>query len=188
MERREKISMKKLVEIIEEEVTEPRHRGGNLQHKLVDVLSIILVGIVCGCNQWIVIEDFAYERKHGCESFWNCPMGFRVMIPIVESWRKSDRKSWIMPYVGNCLGKQVVVDGKTICGASQMGIKLHIVSAWVREDGLTLGQVRESEKSNEITAIPKLLNAIELGGATVSMDAMGCQTAIAEQIVNAEAN
>ncbi len=81
-------------------------------------------------------------------------------------------------------------DGKTVCGASREGqkSKLDSVSAWVWEDGVTLGQLRTQEKSNEITAIPELLESLDICGASVTIDAMGCQTKIARKIVDLQDN
>ena len=101
-----------------------------------------------------------------------------------------------MPYVGGCIGKQVAIDGKTICGASnareknekEAEGKIHMISAWVCEDRISIAQEKTNEKSNEITKIPEILSMIDVYGAVVSIDAMGTQTAIAETIVNAEGN
>ena len=94
--------------------------------------------------------------------------------------------------MGGCIGKHVAIDGKTICAASSNRLsheessegKLHIISAWVREDGISLGQIKTDEKSNEITAIPKMLDTLDIKGATVTIDAMGCQVDIANKIVD----
>ncbi len=92
--------------------------------------------------------------------------------------------------MGSCIGKHVAADGKTVCGASREGRenKLHIDSAWVREDGVTRGQLRTQEKSNEITAKPELLESLHIRGASVTIDAMGCQTEVARKIVDLQAN
>lgn len=75
------------------------------------------------------------------------------------------------------------MDGKTVCGASTPDETLHLVSAWLREDGLTMGQLRTHEKSNEITAIPALLKDLAIAHSVVSIDAMGCQKKIADTIL-----
>lgn len=109
---------------------------------------------------------------------------------------ESTYRQWVLPYVGGCIGKHIAVDGKTICAASNNRLsheetaegKIHIISAWVREDGVSLGQIKTDEKSNEITAIPKMLDMLNIKGATVTIDAMGCQVDIAEKILEREAN
>jgi predicted transposase YbfD/YdcC len=105
-------------------------------------------------------------------------------------------RQWVLPYVGRCIGKHIAVDGKTICAASNYRLsneetaegKLHIISAWVREDGISLGQIKTDEKSNEITAIPKMLENMDIKGSVVTIDAMGCQADIAKTIIRGEAN
>lgn len=93
-------------------------------------------------------------------------------------------RQWVRPYIGSLLGKQGCVDGKTVCGASRMGeMNIHMLSVWVHEDGISMGQIRTEEKSNEITAIPALLSKLDIWGGLISIDAMGCQKAIAELIV-----
>ena len=84
----------------------------------------------------------------------------------------------------------VAIDGKTICGTRETGKKklVHMVSAWAEGNGLVLGQRKVDEKSNEITAIPKLLDALELAGAVVTIDAMGCQREIASRIIEKKAD
>ncbi len=115
----------------------------------------------------------------------------RIRLEKLESiYRK-----WVLPYIGGCIGKHIAIDGKTICAASNNRLsheetdegKLHIISAWVREDGISLGQVKTDEKSNEITAIPKMLETLNIKGATVTIDAMGYQVDIAKAIVEKEA-
>lgn len=197
MKRKEKLSIDELIRIIDEEIDEPREEGGNMRHKLVDILVIVLVGIVCGCEQWIEIEDFARNKESWLREFLELPNGIpsddtyrRVMERIKPKQLETAYRKWVLPYVGSCIGKHVAVDGKTVCGASREGqkSKLHIVSAWVREDGVTLGQLRTQEKSNEITAIPELLESLDIRGASVTIDAMGCQTEIARKIVDLQAN
>lgn len=197
MEKREKLSIERLVSLLEEELDDPRREGGNLQHKLVDVLVLVLLGVICGCEKWIEIEDYATANEAWLRDYLELPNGIpsndtyrRVLERIQPKQLEAAYRSWVLPYVGGCCGKQIAVDGKTICGASSQldNSKLHIVSAWVKEDQISLGQLRTSEKSNEITAIPELLRLLDVRGAVVTIDAMGCQTAIAEEIVKQEAN
>jgi predicted transposase YbfD/YdcC len=98
-------------------------------------------------------------------------------------------REWVRPYVGGCYGKQVCVDGKSVRGVNKRGtMNLHMISTWVREDGISLGRVKTGEKSNEITAIPKLLDSVDIQGSIVTIDAMGCQREIAKKIIEREAN
>ena len=163
MKRQEKLTVRELMCIIEEEIEEPRQEGWNLRHKLVDILVIVLVGIICGCEQWIEIEDFTHEKEAWLREFLELPNGIpsddtyrRVMERIKPKQLEAAYRRWVLPYIGSCIGKHIAVDGKTVCGVNKGARenKLHIVSAWVREDGITLGQVRTREKSNEITLLP----------------------------------
>ena len=197
MEKRANLTIQRLVELLEDEMDDPRRNGGNLQHKLVDVLVLVLLAVICGCEKWIEIEDYASANEAWLRDYLELPNGIpsddtyrRVLERIRPDQLEKAYRSWVLPYVGSCVGKQIAIYGKTICGASNQleSGKLHIVSAWVKEDRITLGQVRTSEKSNEITAIPELLKLLDVRGACVTIDAMGCQTAIAEEIVEQEAN
>lgn len=199
MKKEQKLSLDRLIELIEDNIPDPRRPGGNIRHKLVEILVIILLGIICGCETWIDIEDYCRAKYEWLKTFLELPGGIpsndtyrRLMERIRPEKLESVYRQWALPYVGNCKGKQVAVDGKTICAASKNRLgqaeteegKLHIISAWVREDGISIGQVKTNEKSNEITAIPKMLDTLDIEGATVTIDAMGCQVDIAEKIVD----
>ena len=203
MKKAKVLSLDRLIELVEDNLPDPRRPGGNIQHKLVDLLVIILLGVMCGCETWIDIEDYAHAKYEWLKKFLELPGG----IPSNDTYRRlmerirMDRleglyRLWVLPYVGGCVGKHIAIDGKTICAASNNRLnhedpeegKLHIISAWVREDGISLGQVKTDEKSNEITAIPKMLETLDIKGATVTIDAMGCQADIAKTIIRGEAN
>lgn len=186
-----------------EEIPDPRRPGGNIRHKLVDLLVIILLGVICGCETWIEIEDYAHAKYEWLKTFLELPGGVpsndtyrRLMTRMHPQMLEDAYRQWVLPYVGGCIGKHVAIDGKTICSASSYRLsneetpegKLHIISAWVREDGISLGQIKTDEKSNEITAIPKMLETLDIKGAVVTIDAMGCQVEIAEKVIEREAN
>jgi predicted transposase YbfD/YdcC len=186
-----------------EEIPDPRRPGGNIQHKLVDLLVIILLGVICGCETWIEIEDYAHAKYEWLKTILELPGGVpsndtyrRLMTRMLPQKLEEAYRQWVLPYVGGCIGKHIAIDGKTICTASNYRLsneetpegKLHIISAWVREDGISLGQIKTDEKSNEITAIPKMLDTLDVKGAVVTIDAMGCQVDIAEKIIDREAN
>jgi predicted transposase YbfD/YdcC len=186
-----------------EEIPDPRRPGGNIQHKLEDLLVIILLGVICGCETWIEIEDYAHAKYEWLKTILELPGGVpsndtyrRLMTRMLPQKLEEAYRQWVLPYVGGCIGKHIAIDGKTICTASNYRLsneetpegKLHIISAWVREDGISLGQIKTDEKSNEITAIPKMLDTLDVKGAVVTIDAMGCQVDIAEKIIDREAN
>lgn len=170
---------------------------------MVDLLVIILLGVISGCETWIEIEDYAHAKNEWLKTFLELPGGVpsndtyrRLMTRILPQKLEEAYRQWVLPYVGGCIGKHIAIDGKTICAASNYRLsseetpegKLHIISAWVREDGISLGQIKTDEKSNEITAIPKMLDTMDIKGAVVTIDAMGCQVDIAEKIIEREAN
>jgi len=196
------LSLDRIMELFEE-IPDPRRPGGNIQHKLVDLLVIILLGVICGCETWIEIEDYAHAKYEWLKTILELPGGVpsndtyrRLMTRMLPQKLEEAYRQWVLPYVGGCIGKHIAIDGKTICTASNYRLsneetpegKLHIISAWVREDGISLGQIKTDEKSNEITAIPKMLDTLDVKGAVVTIDAMGCQVDIAEKIIDREAN
>ena len=202
MKKAEELSLDRLIELIEDNIPDPRRPGGNIRHRLVDLLVIILLGIICGCETWMDIEDYAHSKQEWLKTFLELPGGVpsndtyrRLMERIRPEILEKVYRLWVLPYVGGCISKHIAIDGKTICAASQNRLnseetaegKIHIISAWVREDGISLGQCKTEEKSNEITAIPRLLDALDVKGATVTIDAMGCQIDIAKKIVEREA-
>lgn len=202
MEKVKVLSLDRIMELFEE-IPDPRRPGGNIQHKLVDLLVIILLGVICGCETWIEIEDYAHAKYEWLKTILELPGGVpsndtyrRLMTRMLPQKLEEAYRQWVLPYIGGCIGKHIAIDGKTICTASNYRLsneetpegKLHIISAWVREDGISLGQIKTDEKSNEITAIPKMLDTLDVKGAVVTIDAMGCQVDIAEKIIDREAN
>ena len=177
-------------------INDPRRRWGNLRHKLVDMLVIALCGVIIGEDEFEVIEEWALEREDWLRGFLELPNGipdkdtFRRLFERIEPQALlRNLNAWLNP-VSEPGGREVNVDGKTMRGSGKAGEHeaLHIVSAWVGEQDVVLGQLATDEKSNEITAIPQVLELIDIRGDVVTIDAMGCQTAIAEQIRKREAD
>jgi len=176
-------------------IRDERRQSGNWRHRLSDVLVICILAVICGHETWEEIWDYGTAKRL---FLWKA-LGFRHGIPSPSTIRRvmgmikpealeQVYREWVRPYIGSCLGKQINVDGKTVRGASNMGdVNIHMVSAWVAEDKVTMGQIKTEEKSNEITAIPALLAALDIRGSTVSIDAMGCQKNIARQLIAQEA-
>jgi len=202
-QRREELRIDRLIEIIEDKIPDPRRPGGNLRHRLVEILVIILLGVMSGAETWIDIEDYGKQKEEWLRTFLELPNGIpsndtyrRLMERICTKRVENMYRAWVLPYVGGCIGKHIAVDGKTMCGASNnrkaqgdeaLG-KIHMISAWVREDGISLGQIKTEEKSNEIKAILQLLKELDIKGSIVTIDAMGCQVEIAKTIIDLEAN
>ena len=166
--------------------------AGRCDHLLLDVIGITLLAVMSGAEDWPDIEQFGEVREEWLKTFLELPGG----IPSHDTFRRVfsllDRKQfavclfrWTQALHEATGGKLIAIDGKTLRRSfSKKSDKaaLHLVTAWSTENGLTLGQVACQEKSNEITAIPELLKLLNLKGCTVTIDAMGCQKAIAAQI------
>jgi predicted transposase YbfD/YdcC len=171
---------------------DPRVQGRS-QHLLVDIIVVGMCGVIANCDDWRDIELFAKERLSWLKRFLRLPHGVPSHDTLERVFGKLDPRgferccvSWLRA-VADLVGLgHIAIDGKTLCGSasSKLG-PLHLVSAWATEANLTLGQVAVDGKSNEITAIPQLLQLLELKGALVTIDAMGCQKEIAKQIVAA---
>ena len=194
MKKKELLNIRELIKGFDE-IEDPRRPGGNFRHELAEILTIILIGVICGCDTTDEIADYAEAKEGWLRSFLKLEHGVpslstfeRIMNVIRPSALESVYRKWVYPYIGGCLGKQIAIDGKTACGASKGRETLHTVSAWVREDSISLGQIKTVEKSNEITAIPELLDTLDIRGGVVTIDAMGCQKEIAKKIVSEEAN
>ena len=173
------------------ELRDPRVQG-RCDHLLIDILAIVLLAVLCGAEDWPDIELFGQRRLEWLKGFLQLPSG----IPSHDTFRRVlgllDRKQfaaclfqWTQALHAATGGKVIAIDGKTARRSfrKKSGLAaLHLVTAWGTESGLTLGQIACEEKSNEITAIPELLKLLNLKGGTVTIDAMGCQKEIAEQI------
>ncbi len=162
-------------------------------HRLVEIVTIALCGVLCGADDWVAIEAFGQEKEAWLRTFLALPGGIpshdtfgRVFARLDPDEFRGCFLAWVRAVVGEVGAQVVAVDGKTLRGSHDRAAgkeALHLVSAWATASGLVLGQVATDAKSNEITAIPRLLRLLDLDGATVTIDAMGCQTAIAAQLV-----
>jgi len=169
---------------------DPRVRR-RTRHLLTDIIFIAICGVIANCNDWHDIVLFAQKRQAWFKRFLRLPGGVPAHDTFERVFTLLDGQAfqrccllWLRD-VSELLGvKHIAIDGKTLCGSARGKLKpLHLVSAWATEAGLTLGQVAVDGKSNEITAIPVLLELLDLKGALVTIDAMGCQKELAAQIV-----
>lgn len=177
------------------ELTDPRRPWGNIRHKLIDMVVIGFSTILIGEADFEAMEDFGNEREAWFREFLELPNGIpdqdtfrRLFERINPTELKKCLDGWLAEHERT--GREVNIDGKTIRGSGKAGdhTALHVVSAWVAEQNLVLGQISTDEKSNEITAIPQLLDLLDVAGDTITIDAMGCQTAIAEKIRKKQAD
>ena len=175
-------------------VTDNRRQWGHLRHKLVDILVIGFLTTVCGGDDFTDMEDFGIERRTWLESFLELPNGipdsdtFRRVFERVDPQELANSlRGWLDMH--NARGNVVSIDGKTIRGSKSATHKaFHVVSAFVSENRITLGEIKTDEKSNEITAVPELLDMLTLEGAIVTADAMSCQTKIVAKITEKQAD
>jgi predicted transposase YbfD/YdcC len=161
------------------------------RHLLVDIIVLGICGVIANCDDWPDIELFAKHRLGWFKRFLKLPHGVPSHDTMERVFSKLDPRgferccvTWLRA-VADLVGLgHIAIDGKTLCGSasSKLG-PLHLVSAWAAEANLTLGQVEVEGKSNEITAIPQLLELLDVKGALVTIDAMGCQKEIAKKIV-----
>jgi predicted transposase YbfD/YdcC len=174
-----------------EKLTDPRVKRSR-RHELFDVVVVALCGTLAGSDTWADIERFGKARIKWLRTFLRLENGIpshdtfgRVFSRLDPARLLACIQQWLDD-IGLEIGKHIAIDGKTLrrsFDAAAGKNPLHLVSAWACEARLTLGQVATDAKSNEITAIPLLLELLDLKGATVTIDAMGCQKEIAEKIV-----
>ena len=164
-----------------------------INHKLSEILLIVLCGTICGANSWRDYVAFGKSKLSYLEKFSDFANGIpskntfaRVFAALDPDCFKACFISWVQSLQNHVPGV-IAIDGKTLKRSfdkANAQSAIHMVSAFASETGLVLGQQKTNQKSNEITAIPKLLKLLELNGYIVSIDAMGCQTKIARQIRN----
>lgn len=166
-------------------------------HQLLDIIAITLLALLSGADGWVNIETYGKAKQDWLASFLELPNGIpshdtfaRVLTRLDPEALESRFQQWIQLVVSKLEGEVVAIDGKTLRGSydREKGVKaLALVSAWASEHRLVLGQCAVETDSNEITAIPLLLEQLELTGAIVSIDAIGTQVNIARQIRCAQA-
>jgi predicted transposase YbfD/YdcC len=180
-----------------ENLTDPRMERTR-RHVLQDLLVIALCAMIANANTWVDIERFGKSKHAFLRRFLELPNGIPSHDTFSRVFAKLDPaallvclQNWLNDLRAKLGGKQVAIDGKTLRGSHDGDARpnaLHLVSAWATEARLFLGQLAVDQKSNEITAIPQLLELLDLEGDTVTIDAMGCQKEIAKAIVVKKAN
>lgn len=176
-------------------VQDPRRDHSKL-HNLLDIIGITICAVISGADDWMEIAQWAEAKYDWLKTFLELPNGLpshdtlgRVFSLIDPDEFQTGFVSWVQAVSQLIEGEVIAIDGKTARRAYEKdGNPLHIVSAFATTNGITLGQRAIDKKSNEITAIPKLLKTLQLKGCVVTIDAMGCQKEIAKTILEGEAD
>ena len=163
-------------------------------HRLIDVVTIAICAVICGADGFTEIADYGKAKYDWFKGFLELPNGIpshdtfgRIFSLISPDGFQNCFQSWIQTVAALTSGEVVAIDGKCLRRShdrSSNKAAIHMVNAWASRNRVTIGQVKTDDKSNEITAIPELLNMLELEGCVVTIDAMGCQTKIASAIVD----
>jgi predicted transposase YbfD/YdcC len=162
------------------------------RHQLQDIFFISICAMICGADNWVAIEEFGLAK----EKWFTELLGLENGIPSHDTFGEvyaaidTDQFSvcfsrWVADLANLTEGEVIAIDGKCLRRSLDKASKkaaIYMVSAWAQQNNLVLGQVKVDDKSNEITAIPKLLSRLDIAGAVITIDAMGCQKKIAEQI------
>jgi predicted transposase YbfD/YdcC len=179
------------------DLADPRERQ-NQEHKFIDILVITICAALCGADDWVAVAEFGQAKQSWFETFLELPTGIPSHDTFWRVFRHLDPEqfqrcfmSWMASVQTLTGGEVIAIDGKQLRrshDAAAGKAAIHMVSAWATTNRLVLGQRKVDDKSNEITAIPELLDALDLRGCIVTIDAMGCQTKIAATIVDKEAD
>ena len=178
------------------DLTDPR--SGKVTHPLVSMITIAVCAVICGADDFVAIAAFGRSKRKWLGKFLDLTNGIpshdrfnQVLAALRPAEFEKCLLSWISALHEITAGQVVAIDGKTLRRSYDRASSksaIHMVSAWAGANHISLGQVVVDAKSNEITAIPKLLQMLEIKGSLVTIDAMGCQVQIAQQIVDQQAD
>jgi len=163
-------------------------------HPLENIIVIALCAVICGADSWVDVELLGESKREWLAGFLDLSNGIPSHDTFGRVFARLDAKqfqlgfvNWVKAVCERLADQVVAIDGKTVRRSHNRAIgkeAIHMVSAWATESQLVLGQTKVDDKSNEITAIPVLIDLLELSGCIVTIDAMGCQKEIADQIVD----
>ena len=175
-----------------------KRQAAKIRHSLIEIIAITIIAVIGDCDGWEEIEDFCIEY----EEWFRKELGLVLEYGIPSSdtfariWRRIDAKEFkksFMQWAGSIrnktAGEVISLDGKTVCGSGTEEEKpIHVVSAWVHDQGIVLGQITVPEKTNEITAVPELIKMLDISGCIITADAMSCQKKIVASIIKKQAD
>lgn len=171
---------------------DPRESKHSSRHLLIDILMLTILAVICGADNWVSIERFGRSKYEWLKTFLELPNGIPSHDTIGELFARLDPNQlqevfleWVNALFDVSGGEIIAIDGKTLKQSYDTASNrpaIHMINAWACQNELVLGQYKSHTKSNEITAIPELLKLLDLQDNIVTLDAMGCQKQIAEQI------
>ena len=174
-----------------EDLPDPRVTG-RCDYKLIDIIIIAICGVLGGADRWVGIETYGKAKESWLTDYLDLNNGipshdtFGDVFSCLDSEAfQSGFSRWVEAIFSLTTGQVIAIDGKTARRSYDKSIgkdAIHMVSAWASTNGIVLGQCKVDDKSNEITAIPELLRVLDVSGCVVTIDAMGCQTKIAQSI------
>jgi predicted transposase YbfD/YdcC len=172
-----------------EHVTDPRQDTHSKRHKLGDILFIVISAVLSGAEDWVAVVDFARAKIAWLRQYIELPNGIPSHDTIGSLMSRLDPKEfancfarWVEAEMPSLAGEHIAIDGKTLCGSTDGLNAVHMMSAFASAARVILAPQACDGKSNEITAIPEMLDLLDIRGATVTIDAMGCQREIAKKI------
>lgn len=176
---------------------DPRGKAGK-RHTLSAMLTVAICAVICGAQGWTDVEEFGISRRAWFKTFLDLPHGIpshdtfgRVFAALKPAAFERCFMRWVKSLVKASKGRLIAVDGKTLRRSFDQAAgksAIHMISAFASANRLVFGQIKTAAKSNEITAIPQLLKLLNIQGSVVTIDAMGCQRAIAQEIIKQEAD
>lgn len=173
------------------QLPDPRTKEHKIIHKLYDIIFITIAAVICGAEDWYDVEDYGEANEQWLKGFLELPGGLPSHDTYNRIFSLFDPHalgqcfiSWVESIARITEGQVVSIDGKQMRQSGEQGGKaiIHMVSAWSNANNMVLGQLKVNDKSNEITAIPALLEILMLKGCWITIDAMGCQTEIAQKV------
>lgn len=180
-----------------EDLPDPRVKG-RCDHPLLNIVVIAVVGVLCGADSWVGIETIGKAKSKWLGQFLDLKHGIPSHDTFGYVFSRLDNDAfqsrfmrWVEQAFKRTSGQVIAIDGKTLRGSHNRHdgkAAIHLVSAWANANGIVLGQRKVAAKTNEITVIPELLDMLHLNGCIVTLDAMGCQTAIVQAIREAKAD